>query len=298
MATSTDLKTIKSAGQRERLWQIDFLARFRGHLTRQDLVDRFDIARSNATRDLTLYRELAPGNLEYNNSDKTYCRASGFAPLFSYDREHTLQALTLGQARGFDPFEQSVVVEAANNLNAPDLDILAILSRAIYTGVALRAAYVSASNGDSVREIVPHALVNTGLRWHVRAFCRHHQDFRDFVLTRFLKADILPGLIANHESSKQDLDWHNEATLELVPHPKASFKRAIELDYALHSNEVLQLKVRAAIAGYLLRRWGVDCSARAVLPAEEYQLYLRNRSALSEIASLSIAPGFYLEAHS
>ena len=84
-----------SPNQRERLWQIDFLARFRGQVTRQDLVRRFGIALSNATRDFTLYRQLAPDNLDYDHREKVYRRTPEFRPLFAYDREHTLQALTL-----------------------------------------------------------------------------------------------------------------------------------------------------------------------------------------------------------
>lgn len=49
-----------AASQRERLWHIDFLARFRGQLTRHDLADRFQIALSNATRDFKVYGELPP----------------------------------------------------------------------------------------------------------------------------------------------------------------------------------------------------------------------------------------------
>lgn len=89
-----------SPNQRERLWQIDFLLRFRGQVTRQDLVQRFAIALSNATRDLTLYRQLAPQNLDYDHSDKVYRRTESFKPLFAYDREHTLQTLSLGQGLG------------------------------------------------------------------------------------------------------------------------------------------------------------------------------------------------------
>lgn len=295
MTSNAEIESLASTGQRERLWQIDFLARFRGYLSRQDLADRFDIALSNATRDLTLYRELAPGNLEYNSSNKSYCRAPGFKPLFRYDHEHTLQVLSQGQARGFDAFQQSIRIESSANLNEPDLDILATLSRAICNHQALQVNYVSANSGDQQRAIVPHALINTGLRWHVRAFCRQHQQFRDFVLTRFLAAAPLAGAEHEHEQAHNDDDWNQHITLELVPHPKAAFKRAIELDYGLQPGATLNIQVRAATAGYLLRRWGVDCSRAGGLSPVEYQLHLHNRSALDGISCLRIAPGFSMD---
>ncbi len=287
-----------SPSQRERLWQIDFLARFRGQLTRHDLAQRFEIALSNATRDFSLYRRLAPGNLNYDHSSKVYRRSAGFRPLFSYDREHTLQALTLGQSIGLDTCHQSILVDAAPVLNQPDLEILATVSRAIYAGVPLTIVYVSASSGEHERNIVPHSLVNTGLRWHVRAYCRRHDEFRDFVLTRITKALEVrpqaagPADLAPWEGIEQDCAWNTEVDIELMPHPRASFPRAIELDYGLQPGGRLPLTVRAATAGYLLRRWGVDCSPDAGLAPEEYQLALHKPGEVARQANLFIAPGF------
>lgn len=285
-----------SPNQRERLWQIDFLARFRGQVTRQDLVERFAIALSNATRDFTLYRQLAPQNLDYDHSDKVYRRAASFKPLFTYDREHTLQTLSLGQGVGLEPCTQTILVDNATALNQPDLDILAAVSRAIYGGQALCISYVSISSGETRREIVPHSLVNTGLRWHVRAYCRTHGQFRDFVLTRItaIHTTATP-MDRQTESIDRDQDWQRLVKLELVPHPRAAYARAIELDYNLQPGQSLQLTARAATAAYLLRRWGVDCSLDAHLNPDEYQLALRDPQGVAKQANLAIAPGFTLE---
>lgn len=285
-----------SPNQRERLWQIDFLARFRGQVTRQDLVHRFGIALSNATRDFTLYRQLAPQNLDYDHSDKVYRRTSQFQPLFSYDREHTLQALTLGQGVGLEACKQTILVDTAPTLSQPDLDILATVSRAIYAGKPLAISYVSINSGESTREIVPHSLVNTGLRWHTRAYCRSHKAFRDFVLTRITSAeDSKSGIDAAVESVEHDEQWNRDIALELIPHPRATHSRPIELDYGLTPGQSIKLSVRAATAGYLLRHWGVDCSEHAELSPKAYQLALRNPLTIAAQAYLSIAPGFSKE---
>lgn len=288
-----------SPNQRERLWQIDFLARFRGQVTRQDLVSRFGIALSNATRDLTLYRQLAPSNLDYDHSDKVYRRARQFRPVFSYDREHTLQALTLGQGVGLEACEQAIVVYTAPVLNQPDLDILAAVSRAIYARKPLTVSYVSINSGESTREIVPHSLVNTGLRWHTRAYCRTHKAFRDFVLTRITSTeDTKSAIDAAVESLEHDEQWNRDIALELIPHPRAAHSRPIELDYGLASGQSIKLSVRAATAGYLLRRWSVDCSVTAELSPVEYQLALRDPLTIAAQVNLSIAPGFSKEIQS
>lgn len=280
-----------AASQRERLWHIDFLARFRGQLTRHDLAERFQIALSNATRDFKVYRELAPNNLDYDHSSRTYRRAQTFKPLFSYNREHTLQTLTLGLGEGLGECEQAIYVDAAFNLNQPNLDVLAEVSRAIYSQSALSIGYVSIGSGESHREIVPHSLVNTGERWHVRAFCRNSQAFRDFVLTRITSIDQAKTQSQKEESIDRDSAWGEQHELELQPHPKATHQRAIELDYGLSAGEVIKVTVRAATAGYLLRRWQVDCSLDASLPPNEYQLALKQPKLVSQHIDLSIAPG-------
>jgi hypothetical protein len=48
--------------------------------------------------------------------------------------------------------------------------------------------------------------------------------------------------------------------LQLVAHPKnVQHPTEISMDYGM-DNGILGLNVRAALAGYLLRRWNVDCT--------------------------------------
>ena len=69
------------------------------------------------------------------------------------------------------------------------------------------------------------------------------------------------------------------------------YPTAIELDYAMQDG-VLKLEVRAAMAGYLLRRWNVDCTKHASLRTGEYQLWLRNHHLLVDAGNPAIAPGY------
>jgi len=83
--------------------------------------------------------------------------------------------------------------------------------------------------------------------------------------------------------------------LHLVPHPtNVEFPQAIELDYGMDKG-LLQITVRAALVGYLLRRWNVDCTKEASLKGGEYQLWLRNRQTLYGAENLTIAPGYSAE---
>jgi hypothetical protein len=66
-----------SQAQRERLFHIDFKLFFLGSVNRTDLVSRFGIKEAAASRDLSLYKELASKNIEYDTKAKTYIQRDG-----------------------------------------------------------------------------------------------------------------------------------------------------------------------------------------------------------------------------
>lgn len=55
---------------------------------------------------------------------------------------------------------------------------------------------------------------------------------------------------------------------------------------------MLKVQVRAAVSGYVLRRWNVDCSANHILDRPEVHLWLQNRQTLYGVENLLIAPGY------
>ena len=135
-------------------------------------------------------------------------------------------------------------------------------------------------------------MVDTGLRWHVRGFDRRSGDFRDFVLTRIADARLLSGAVKEHETADQDIQWNRITELELVPHPaNVQHPDTIEAEYGM-TDGVLKIRARAAMAGYLLRRWNVDCTEDHSLKGGEYHLWLRNRQALYGVTNLVLAPGY------
>lgn len=281
-----------SQAQKERLSHIDFKVCFLGTIGRNDLVSRFGIKAAAATRDITLYKELAPHNLEYDTKAKVYTRSESFESLFDYSPNQALAALAHGFGDDFVGTHKGFIAcEAPAQLNKPSLDTLSVLTRAIHQGKAARVTYRSLSSGRSTREIVPFVLVDNGLRWHVRAYDRKQLRFADFVITRISEPVIIDGPIKDHEMREFDIQWNRVVELEIVPHPSLKHPKTIETDYAME-NGVLKVNVRAAVAGYVLRRWNVDCSEDHSLDGPEYHLWLRNRQALYGVENLVIAPGY------
>ena len=284
--------------QKRRLAFIDFLLLFKGSFSRGDLTNKFEMGMANATRDIALYRELAPDNSEFDNPGKLYRQSKLFSPLFEHDARKTLIKLANNISDGFDAIgDIQFPVEAPSQLNVPDIFIVARLVQAILNKKTVSVIYTSLSSGSASRELVPHSIVDNGLRWHIRAFDRKSSSFRDFVLTRISNVKLLDGDIMNkvpeqHEEKLEDHQWLRMMPLQLIPHPNnVKFPTAIEMDYGMNDG-VLNIDVRAALAGYLLRRWNVDCTEGASLKGGEYQLWLRNQQTLYGAENLAIAPGY------
>ncbi|RUO55528.1 WYL domain-containing protein [Pseudidiomarina homiensis] len=286
------LDTIPYA-QRQRLAYIDFCLLFRGSVHRNDLVQRFEVGLSAGSRDFAMYKELAPENLTYNTKEKRYFQTEQFVPLFEHDAQRTLVKLANDISDGFDAIgDVHFPVEAPSTLNVPNIFIVARIVQAMLNGRAISVSYTSLSSGNVTRELVPHAIVDNGLRWHVRAFDRKSESFRDFVLTRVRAVNFVDAAPAPHEEAEADHEWQRMIPLQLTPHPhNIDYPKAIEMDYGMR-NSLLSVEVRAAMAGYLLRRWNVDCTTNAALRGPEYQLWLQNRTTLMDVGNLAIAPGY------
>lgn len=279
--------------QKQRLAYIDFRLLFIGYVTRSEVVNYFGQGLSSASRDITLYRELCPQNMEYDSRDKRYYQTTEFTPLVEHDAKKTLAKLANHISDGFDAISDiDFPVEAPSQLNIPDIFIVARLVQATVNKKAVSIIYTSLSSGSGAREIVPHSIVDNGLRWHVRAFDRKSSSFRDFVITRISKVTLIDVEANRGEDKLDDHQWMRMMPLRLVPHPdNIKHPTAIELDYSMNDG-MLELNVRAAMAGYLLRRWNVDCTPNASLRGAEYQLWLKNRQTLYGAENLAIAPGY------
>lgn len=280
-----------SQAQRERLAFLELRAFFTGELRRFDIEARFGIKPAASSRDLALYREIAPDNLEYDLAGRCYRPSESFAPIFEFNLDRVLAWLLQGFGDGLDlGLKQATPCEGPGQLTRPDLKVLGTITRSVCAKRAARITYLSLSSGAKRREIVPVALADNGLRWHVRAFDRERGRFGDFVLTRISKAQEIEGETDERELLGADEQWARMVEMELVPHPGIEHAKAIEADYGMQEG-VLRIKARAALAGYVLRRWNVDASPDHRLDPAAHHLWLRNPQTLYGVESAALAPG-------
>ena len=77
----TELKGL-SWGLESRLQFIDFRLRWERRINRMDITEHFGMSVPQVSLDIAKYTELAPSNLTYDRSSKTYTAASDFQPLY------------------------------------------------------------------------------------------------------------------------------------------------------------------------------------------------------------------------
>ena len=278
---------------RQRLQFIEVMAYYTGMISRSTLAKAYGISDPAATKDLKLYNDLAPDNLEYNPSVFSFVPTKDFDEVFADLSPQSVLSmfaqnlLTMDNPSGNTPIYGITAEELPLPSRMPDKSIVAEIIRAMKTGSQLQVTYHSLSQREDVersRIIEPHALINTGLRWHVRAYNHDSYDFRDFVLSRFTSAQQLPA--AAESSQSYDDDWMETLQIKLKAHPGLDENQATALkyDYDMKSKHI-EINVRRALVGYILQLLKVDTTLNHSLNPNAYQLIVTNRDEIEPFAS-------------
>lgn len=232
-------------------WLIELLAYWEGRVQPAQLASIKAISRQQASKKLKDFLSENPEALHYHSREKTYRPTSKFFPRhINRDVGQYLSWVT-GQSAHHDAIPANICLEPPRRPITPEL--MRPLMQALREGRRIEVNYVSINNPNREgRIIVPHHLVNTGQRWHVRAWCEKSQSFRDFVLGRFQGAAEL--LDKSTVNSSSDLGWQTEISILIAPDPRLSpeQRQVIEYEYAMHSGQ-LDIRTRACLASYKLQ---------------------------------------------
>src|SRR5690606_19392160 len=202
--------------QKELLAHIEFMGRFYGLVSRLDLTSRFDVSDTTATRMFRIYNELAPDNIIYRPTLKRYEWQEFAQPIIPVSTSKCVSTLVDGFGDSYADIEgQPIAVK--NSLFNVDLDVLSAVTRAIKRRQVIRINYLSKTSPEgSERDIVPHSIADSGLRWHVRAFDRKSNQFRDFVINRIKSVvTVSKALIPEVQTVRADSDWNNFIQLKI-----------------------------------------------------------------------------------
>ena len=267
-------------GVEQKLQFIEFRLFWEGHVNRSDLIDKFGVSPNQASGDLNRYIALAPDNMVYDKSGKTYVRSSSFKPLFLRPDATQYLSQVRSIADGVITPEDAWIgnLPAFDATPAPVRGIDPVVLRSIVIAIrrheAIEVRYQSMSAPDPEwRWIAPHALAFDGFRWHARSFCEKSGEYRDFVISRILETRQTR---AAKQQAVSDAAWDEVVDLEVGPHPALSTnqKKVIELDYGMQNGSVT-IPVRRALLYYALKRLGLDIDPSARKPQDQ-QIILLN----------------------
>ncbi|MBI4968147.1 MAG: WYL domain-containing protein [Rhodospirillales bacterium] len=271
-------------GVERRLEFIEFRLFWEGHVNRGDLMEAFGVSVNQASTDLNRYIGMAPGNMVYDKSARTYIRGTQFEPLFLKPAASRYLSQLRSVADGILDRADAWIGRLPEFDTTPtpargvDARTLRTVVAAIRRAEAIEVKYQSLSQPEPRwRWITPHAIGFDGFRWHTRAFCEIDQAFKDFVLSRIIETR---GTRPRTSDPTADADWHEHVVLEIGPHPELSEtqQKVIALDYGMRSGKA-KLTVRRAFLYYTLKRLGLDTDPGARRPQDQ-QIVLLNRGAV------------------
>ncbi|MGV6851488.1 MAG: helix-turn-helix transcriptional regulator [bacterium] len=263
----------------QRLEFIDFRLHWDGQLNRSDLIDFFGISVPQASVDIADYSKIASDNLVYDRQKKAYLRTEKFSPRYesSSPESYLSELLALKQAE--DVLEHNFIkwMPACEVVPIPKRkvpsDILFVVLTAIRQNKVVEVTYLSKNRDQPTsRCLSPHAIAHDGIRWHVRAYCYTRKAYRDFVIARFIRAELSEeaGMASNNDNG-----WNKLLKLELVPNPDlpVSHQRVIELEYGM-TDGMSEISCRQALLYYVKRRLGLEFSQAAC--SDDQQVVLKN----------------------
>lgn len=251
-------------GVEQRLEFIEFRLFWEGGVNRSDIIDMFGVSVPQASKDLSLYQERAPGNTDYDKSAKRYVASVSFQPVFMQPDPNAYLSRLRSAAEGLTQPAESWIAQlptsdiALTPKREIDTNVLRAILNAVREKRSVEICYQSMNKSRPEpiwRRISPHAFGYDGFRWHTRAYCHMQQQFKDFLLPRSLYArnEGKPSL-----GGENDRKWNEFFEIKIAPHPRltASQQSVVAKDYGMQSGQA-NLSVRYAMLFYVVRRLGL-----------------------------------------
>lgn len=265
-----------NSAQQQRYRFIELIAYWEGRINATTLTQQFGQSRQQHSADINTYKNLAPDNLIYDGSRKSYIPSENFSHKFiSTQVDEYLHWFHTGQLPSSVPPPLSESLKIPARKISPQ--IMRCLVAAIRQQKRIEVDYVSLNNPNREgRVIAPHSFVNTGLRWHLRAWCEKSKEYRDFVLSRFRGEPEL--LEKSHHTAAQDAGWNTQVSIILQPDPRLSpaKREVLENDYQMQNGQ-LHITTKGCLVNYLLREMQINTKMLDGTP-EAQQLVLVNQA--------------------
>ena len=248
----------------ERIRAIWTLLRWEGEIRNSRVRQLFDLQSVQSSRLIAQFVAGHPQAVRHSLAKKAWICA---------DPKHAVREggdfaeyLALHSARG-----KSIpdwFADARLDMAMPSTPILGSLISAARDSLGIEMVYASMTTpAGRARVIFPHAIVRLEQRWHVRAWCAEHEEFRDFNVGRIQKANLI-GKPSPVKASRDAL-WNKEIVVRVIAHQglTAEHQEMIRQEY-FAGTSAYRLHARAALLPYLLKTARVAVWPEQELPPE------------------------------
>ena len=243
--------------QRQRFQAIEIIAYWEGAINSTHLAAIFESTSQHASREIQEYNKRHPNNLRYCKVKRAYEPSEWFR-LFYVDNEWQSYQTFIQQnvqAYKHEFWGEEAIDWTPNTLIQCNNLITQKITRAIKLNLVISITYQSFTAPKGLcRLIHPHALVNNGLRWHVRAYDEKRDGYRDFNLNRIIKVELLG---SSNKLHLEDSSWHTKVEMALRPHRDFSLEqqKLILKDYG--HTKPFTLSIRGAMIQYVINHFNI-----------------------------------------
>lgn len=235
---------------------IEILLLWEGAVSSSRLRELFAVHRTLASRDIAAFRAEFPQACTPAFSGASYVVSPLLRPKLSRGDFLEYQLLI---GAGVQPDQlRAGVPSVCTRVDVTEISytLFRPIHQAIREGECISIQYRSMSTPDPHQRLIrPHAFIQAGPRWHVRAWCSTARAFRDFNLGRI--ASVAPAVDASSPPPEADLDWQTEVAVRFVPHADLSpGQKALVRAEFMGGTTALVCTVRVPIVRYLVRAFG------------------------------------------
>lgn len=243
--------------KKQRLQGIETILYWHGRLNTTDITHAYGISRVQASKDIKQYITTYPGNMYYSKSEGAYLKAS---PFIFHLSKGSVDEYIGHISKMCEPNANMSIERLAPHYRQLNPNITSLVLHAIKDRKGIEIVYASMNNPQgNLRTIYPHSLVDTGFRWHVRAYCAKRKAFRDFNLGRIIDLPTLKSAGEGCTTVKYDKSWNTTVKVELKANPifTENQQKLIHVEFGFKQSSYF-VSTRACLVPYLLQRYQID----------------------------------------
>lgn len=265
----------------QRLHLLTDLLTWEGRLSNQRLRSLFGLSAVRASEWIRELRTRHPDWVSHDTRQRSYTataalyRAGGVRADRQSRGESLARYLNLVGLPHAPEKSTSGLWAAFPDISIPDPSVFAKLNDAINSCRVVTATYRSMGNPEPhIRTLSPHSLVKVGRRWHVRAYSRENEGFRDYALGRIVS--LTPREDSADCGAENDIGWMTMVKVRLVAHSLLTPEQQEVIRFEYFNGTSARVDTcRGALVSYYLQ----DVRA-ALKPSEQrppdYQLTVEN----------------------